>query len=79
MRGNKSLILAIMISACAAPALGQQIVKREPPMGSLKEGQRVLVDDGSCGPGKIREVTGGNHVKVGGNSNIVRQSRCIPR
>jgi transglutaminase-like putative cysteine protease len=29
-------------------------------MGNLREGERVLVDDGTCGPGKIKEVTGGN-------------------
>jgi hypothetical protein len=79
MATNKLLILAIVIAAGAAPALAQQTVKREPPMGSLKEGQRVLVDDGSCGPGQIREVIGGNHVKVGGYKHIVRERRCIPR
>jgi len=53
--------------------------KREPPLGALKEGQRVLVDDGSCGPGKIKLVVGGNHVKVGGTKDIVRQRSCITR
>jgi hypothetical protein len=72
-------IIAILIAAGAAPAFGQEIVKREPPLGALKEGQRLLVDDGSCGPGKIKEVIGGNHVKVGGYKNIVRERRCIQR
>ena len=55
------------------------IVKSEPPMGALKEGQVVLVDDGSCPAGQIKKVVGGNHVKVGGWKNIERERSCIPR
>ena len=53
-------------------------LKKEPPMGQLKEGQRVLVDDGTCPKGQIKEVIGGNHTSVGGNKQVVRQRRCIP-
>jgi hypothetical protein len=37
-------------------------------MGGGQEGEpgeRLLVDDGSCAPGKIKEVIGGDHVAVG--------------
>lgn len=54
-------------------------LKHEPPMGALKYGQRVLVDDGSCPAGQIKEVIGGNHVQAGGTGHIVRTRRCIPR
>ena len=47
-------------------------------MGALKGWQRVLVDDGTCGPGKIKELIGGNHVAAGGYLHIVRQRHCIP-
>jgi hypothetical protein len=67
------------LSGLADRASAQQVVKREPPMGALREGQRVLVDDGSCGPGQIKLVIGGNHVKVGGTKNIVRERQCISR
>jgi hypothetical protein len=67
-----------LVYASAVPA-GAQMVKREPALGALKPGERVLVDDGSCGPGNIKEVIGGNHVAVGGNDRIVRQRHCIPR
>jgi len=50
-----------VIFTSAVPAAAQ-IVKREPALGGLKPGERVLVDDGSCGPGKIKEVIDGNHV-----------------
>jgi len=54
-----------------------QILTREPPMGAMKEGERVLVDDGTCPKGQIKEVIGGNHVKVGGTKQVERQRRCI--
>ena len=81
MPQSRLLKLAILIVASSAmsPAVAQTVVKHEPPMGALKEGQRVPVDDGTCGPGQIKEVIGGNHVKVGGTSNIIRERRCIPR
>jgi hypothetical protein len=56
-----------------------QIVKKEPAMGAMKEGERVLVDDGSCPKGQIKEVIGGNHTKVGGKKQIERRRRCIAR
>jgi hypothetical protein len=70
---------ALILAGAAIDPAAAQIVKREPPLGALKPGQRLLVDDGSCGPGQIKEVIGGNHVKVGGYSNVVRERRCIPR
>ncbi len=68
-----------MITANATTAFAQQVVRCEPPMGAVNEGQRVLVDDGSCGSGQIKEVMGGNQFKAGGYKNIVRERRCIPR
>jgi hypothetical protein len=56
-----------------------ELLKKEPPMGQLREGQVVLVDDGSCPAGQIKEVTGGNHVKVGGTKHIERTYRCVPK
>jgi|KBSMisStandDraft_5_1062788.scaffolds.fasta_scaffold3298509_1 hypothetical protein len=70
-----AMAMAIFMSSAAFG----QMLKREPAMGALQEGQRVLVDDGSCGAGKVKEVIGGNHVKVGGTKNNVRQRRCIPK
>ena len=73
----------LMAAAVLAMTIGDghaaTVLKTEPPMGALKEGQRVLVDDGSCPPGQLREVIGGNHTKAGGKSNVIRQYRCVPR
>jgi hypothetical protein len=71
-------VCVAVIFTSAVPAAAQ-IFKREPALGALNPGERVLVDDGSCGPGKIKEVIGGNHVAVGGDDRIVRQRRCILR
>jgi hypothetical protein len=47
---------------------------QEPPYGEVKLGEKVLIDDGTCPAGEIKEITGGS-VK----QNISRQRRCVPR
>ena len=69
-------LLAVLVAGAAKAV---QVVKKEPPMGRMTLGQKLLVDDGSCPAGQIKEVTGGDHVKVGGKQHIVRASRCIAR
>ena len=71
--GSFVLLCALHVSADA------QILKREPPMGGLQPGQRVLVDDGTCPRGQIKEAIGGNHVDVGGNARVRRTYRCVAR
>ncbi|MGI8527447.1 MAG: DUF6719 family protein [Pseudolabrys sp.] len=81
MRAGKLIMFAAFAAgACvlAAPALAQ-VLTAEPPMGALMEGQRVLVADGTCGAGKIKEVVGGNHVEVGGFKRVKRIRRCVAR
>jgi hypothetical protein len=70
-----------MLVAITADGVCQagSILKTEPPMGALREGEIVLVDDGSCPKGQIKQVIGGNHVKAGGYKNIVRTRSCIAR
>lgn len=71
-------MFSVLISAVSTHA--QQILKREPPPGGLPAGAVVLVDDGSCPKGKIKEVTGGSNIS-GGQSvkGGARTRRCIPR
>ena len=71
--------VSIAVFAITMTAASAEVLKREPPMGALKEGQVVLVDDGSCPSGQIKRVVGGNHVKVGGTKQIVRTRSCVPR
>ncbi|HZL32272.1 MAG TPA: DUF6719 family protein [Pseudolabrys sp.] len=43
-----------------APAFTAQILHVEPPIGQLPPGAKVLIDDGTCPPGKLKQVIGGN-------------------
>jgi hypothetical protein len=63
-----------VICLLATCAMAQTIMKKEPASGEVKAGQRILVDDGTCPKGEIKEVVGGDNSK-----NIKRQRRCIPR
>jgi uncharacterized protein DUF6719 len=73
-----SSALVVFLSAITSPTWAE-VLKKEPPMGQLREGQTVLVDDGSCPLGQIKEVIGGNHVSVGGTKHILRTRKCIPK
>jgi hypothetical protein len=72
------LLAAILSTAGAA---GAATLKQEPPEGALRAGQKVLVDDGTCPPGQIKQVTGGGNISKGqsvaGGSR--RQTACINR
>ena len=78
---RSSWMMLVAAAACTALAVTAhaEMLKREPAMGKLKLGQRVLVDDGRCPSGQIMEVVGGDHVKAGGTQQIERKRRCIPR
>jgi hypothetical protein len=68
-------IAAIALLAFTAPAFAQQTVMREADIADLRLGQRVLVDDGSCPAGQIKEVQGSQMTTTG----IVRTRKCVPR
>jgi hypothetical protein len=65
-----SLVLMLL----ATPVLAQQ-VSREQEIVDLRLGQRILVDDGSCPAGQIKEVSGARMTAAG----VVRAAKCIPR
>jgi hypothetical protein len=67
-----SLVTATLL--LVAGAAQSQVLKNEPTMGNFPTGKRVLVDDGTCPAGQIKEVTGGSKTQ-----NIARSTRCIPR
>jgi hypothetical protein len=59
-----SMALAVVLAA-SNTCIAQVIVKQEPMEGQLRTGVTVLVDDGSCGRGKIKLITstGGDVMK----------------
>lgn len=74
-----SVVVAAGLAIAVTGVALADYLKHEPPMGKLKPGERVLVDDGTCPKGQVKEVIGGDHVKVGGKNRIERRTRCIPR
>jgi hypothetical protein len=57
------------------PAASAQVKGREQDIVDLRLGQRVLVDDGSCPAGQIKEVSGSQMTSHG----VTRVRKCIPR
>jgi hypothetical protein len=66
--------LMLLGSMTAALALTNQ-VGREQDIVGLRLGQRVMVDDGSCPQGQIKEVYGANMTASG----IAMARKCVPR
>ncbi len=74
--GSIALTVALTVGGiCSA----QVVVKKEPMEGQLRTGATVLVDDGTCGLGKIKLIssTGGNGNEIAGLPPRTRT--CVPR
>jgi hypothetical protein len=67
---------ALVYLLAASGSSDAQVVKQEPFEGKMLLGAVILVDDGSCGKGKIKEVTGG---EIGAMDPSPRTRKCIPR
>jgi hypothetical protein len=79
----KSLMcsLVLFLAACGACS-AQEVLKQEPTQPTWADpGSKYLVDDGSCGRGKIKEVTVGNWTKdmTFEQAKALRKRRCIAR
>ncbi|MEM9047285.1 MAG: DUF6719 family protein [Pseudomonadota bacterium] len=66
------LLLALGLTGLGACA--PTLLSEDPAPGAIPHNEIVLVDDGSCPPGQVKELTGGNTTL-----NIPRKQRCIPR
>ena len=73
-RFSIGLLAGVALCALAPPAMAEQ-VSRERDIVNLRLGQRILVDDGSCPAGQIKEVSGSQMTATG----IVATRKCIPR
>ena len=73
---RSSIPLAAALALCAlAPTAMAEQVSREHDIVNLRLGQRILVDDGSCPAGQIKEVSGAQMTTRG----VVGTRKCIPR
>jgi hypothetical protein len=68
-------LLGIVTLLTLVDAAQAQIVSREQDIVDVRLGQRILVDDGSCPAGQIKEVLGAQMTANG----IVRARKCVPR
>jgi hypothetical protein len=68
-------LLFLVVSATLSTAAHAVTVGREQDIVDLKLGQRVLVDDGTCQAGQIKEVRGAKMTDRG----VSRTSTCVPR
>jgi hypothetical protein len=72
----RPLLGCLLLLGSAMPAFALiDHVAREQDIGTLRLGQRVLVDDGTCQGGMIKEVSGSKLTASG----IVLSRKCVPR
>jgi hypothetical protein len=64
-----------LLAAASSPS-NAQVLKQEPLEGKMVPGSVLLVDDGTCGKGKIKQVTGG---ETGAMNPRPRTRKCIPK
>ena len=72
---RRTTCLSLLISLALAAAAQAATVGREQDVIDLKLGQRVLVDDGTCPAGQVKEVRGAKMTDKG----VSRTSACVPR
>ena len=70
-----ALALGTLALLSLADSARAEIVSRERDIVELRLGQRVMVDDGSCPTGQIKEVKGAQMTTTG----VVRTRKCVPR
>jgi hypothetical protein len=71
-----TILLGVMsgvLVAIAAQA-GPTVLKEVPKDGDIPYGKVVLVDDGTCPKGEVKEIRGGSRAKA-----IPRNTRCVKR
>ena len=70
----RTALIALFLLASVGTARAE-IVSREQDIVDLRLGQRVMVDDGSCPAGQIKEVQGSQMT----TSGVTRTRKCVPR
>jgi len=81
MKVFRASLAAILTSGLLLIGLAQiwpvraQYVGREQDIVNLRLGQRVLVDDGTCPAGQVKEVSGSKMTAKG----VIGTHKCIPR
>lgn len=77
MKTTPSTLLCCLLlggTMTAALAMNNQVAREQDIVG-LRLGQRVMVDDGSCPQGQIKEVHGAKMT----DSGVAMSRKCVPR
>jgi hypothetical protein len=74
--GLACILLGLILLGTAQiwPARAQYIGREQDIVG-LRLGQRVLVDDGTCPVGQVKEVSGAKMTPTG----VIAARKCVPR
>lgn len=76
MNAPRALLCCLLLAGSTWPAFAlNDTVAREQDITNLRLGQRIFVDDGTCGSGQIKEVSGARMTPAG----VIASKRCIPR
>ncbi len=70
----KSLSVWLIMPLVVAWGCSSNYATQNPPPGSLRPGEVVLVDDGTCPPGKIKRVVGADRQR-----GEPRRVHCVKR
>jgi hypothetical protein len=73
-RPTLALPASLVLWLLASPAIAETVMN-ERNIVDLRLGQRILVDDGTCPAGQIKEVSGAQMT----TSGVLRTRKCIPR
>jgi hypothetical protein len=74
MKASRIIFSVLPLFGLVSAAAAEQVA-REQDIVDLRLGQRIMVDDGSCPAGQIKEVTGVKLTTTG----IARARKCVPR
>ena len=75
MQLRRATCLSLLTSLAFAATAHAATVGREQDIVDLKLGQRVMVDDGTCPAGQVKEMRGSKMSEQG----VVRTSSCVAR
>lgn len=82
LRNVVAATTAALTLTAASGASAATVVTQEPPTGQFRPGQRILVDDGSCPAGQIKEVVDLTNRQAASGQRVAAVKRirhCIRR
>jgi hypothetical protein len=69
------LLVSLLLGMTPIRPAHAQYVGREQDIVGLRLGQRVMVDDGTCPVGQVKEVSGAKMTPTG----VIAARKCVPR